>query len=636
MKLQKKLMIAPVVILSMQALSFGALLWVFQSYKAQSLASREEILSSLANINSIHVNLAKQHADLYKTVAIRRSLDDKKLAQLNEQRRQSLTAASASINQYTQAVSNQEIRNVTQHFSDETIKYDKSAKMAIDQSTIDANAGIAALQTADANFVDMDKTLSTIIELIKADSGNDIKKYESATVQHQFWNGLLALLLGILSVGFAWLIQRQVVHDLLISSQATRAIAAGHLDVTLESDRQDELGEMVRSLGMMVRHLHGTIELVQQTAGVIATASEEIAQDNNELKLRTERQVQSLEATVDSVKRINDTVKQNSDSAHQANRLALSASEVAVKGGVAVSQVVATMDSINESARKIVDIISVIDSIAFQTNILALNAAVEAARAGEQGKGFAVVAAEVRSLAQRSAAAAKEIKELIGNSVDKVEAGTQMVDQAGATMDEIVASVKHVTQILGEIASASQDQRTGMEQINGSIEQIDDETQKNRLLVEQTANAAVSLQGRASYLAKAIGTFKLDQRSAPRKPLEGHGKLTLPKGETFDVETVDVSTTGVGLISSKRMVKGQKCEIDFDVPVDGLNQHITASLQVAYCRENDQDGYKIGMEFIGTQGKVVDAIGRYVMGTSDENPSSAANPIQPRRLGHIQ
>jgi methyl-accepting chemotaxis protein/methyl-accepting chemotaxis protein-1 (serine sensor receptor) len=260
-----------------------------------------------------------------------------------------------------------------------------------------------------------------------------------------------------------------------------------------------------------VGQLANIVRQIKDAAGLITTASKEIADGNSDLSQRTEEQAANLEETAASMEELTSTVRQNADNARQANQLAASASDVAVKGGEVVSQVVETMSSINDSSKKIVDIISVIDGIAFQTNILALNAAVEAARAGEQGRGFAVVATEVRTLAQRSAAAAREIKELIGNSVHKVEDGTQLVDQAGRTMEEVVLSVKRVTDIMGEISAASQEQSQGIEQVNQAISQMDEITQQNAALVEQAAAASESMREQAEQLSRAVAAFKLEQ-----------------------------------------------------------------------------------------------------------------------------
>ncbi|GAA4026304.1 methyl-accepting chemotaxis protein [Actimicrobium antarcticum] len=286
-------------------------------------------------------------------------------------------------------------------------------------------------------------------------------------------------------------------------------IADGDLTVAVQVAPHDE-ASLLFAMKRMCDGLVGIVGQVRSGTNVIVTASSEIASGNLDLSSRTEQQASALEETASSMEELTSTVKQNGENARQANQLAASASEIAVKGGAVVAQVIGTMSEINESARKIVDIISVIDGIAFQTNILALNAAVEAARAGEQGRGFAVVATEVRSLAQRSAGAAKEIKQLIGDSVEKVDAGSRLVNQAGATMDEIVASVKRVTDIMSEIASAGREQEAGIQQINTAITEMDTVTQQNAALVEQAAAAAESLQDQAAGLAKVVSVFKLN------------------------------------------------------------------------------------------------------------------------------
>ena len=272
---------------------------------------------------------------------------------------------------------------------------------------------------------------------------------------------------------------------------------------------RDEIAWLNHELNQMRKNLQSTIAEVRQSAEQVALASSEIASGNADLSVRTENQASGLQQTASSMEQLTSTVRQNADNAHQANELVVSASGVAGRGGEVMNQVVSTMTDINSSARKIADIIGVIDGIAFQTNILALNAAVEAARAGEQGRGFAVVAGEVRSLAQRSAAAAKEIKSLISDSVDKVDTGAKLVDQAGSTMSEILTSVKQVTHIMGEISVASREQSAGIEQVNRSIEQMDGMTQQNAALVEQAAAAATSLREQSQKLTEAVAVFKL-------------------------------------------------------------------------------------------------------------------------------
>ncbi|MBT2305189.1 HAMP domain-containing protein [Variovorax paradoxus] len=321
----------------------------------------------------------------------------------------------------------------------------------------------------------------------------------------------LTLLLGGLC---AFLIARSITRPLGRAVQVAETVASGDLTSRIQVDSRDETGQLMHALKNMNESLAKVVGEVRAGTDTIATASGQIAAGNHDLSSRTEEQASSLEQTAASMEELTSTVKQNADNARQANQLAVSASAVAVKGGSVVSQVVSTMGSINASSRKIVDIIGVIDGIAFQTNILALNAAVEAARAGEQGRGFAVVASEVRSLAQRSAAAAKEIKTLIGDSVEKVEEGSKQVAEAGRTMDEIVDSVKRVTDIMGEITAASQEQTTGIEQINQAITQMEQVTQQNAALVEEASAAAQSLQEQAGSLSQTVSIFKLGQEEA--------------------------------------------------------------------------------------------------------------------------
>ena len=326
--------------------------------------------------------------------------------------------------------------------------------------------------------------------------------------------GVFALILGALC---AWLITRSITKQLggepQTAVEVASRIAAGDLEVQIDTAAGDSTSLMAAMKSMRDR-LADIVRNVRNGTDTMATASGQIAAGNLDLSSRTEQQASSLEETASSMEELTSTVRQNAENAGQANQLAISASEVAARGGSVVSEVVDTMEQINTSARKIVDIIGVIDGIAFQTNILALNAAVEAARAGEQGRGFAVVATEVRSLAQRSAAAAKEIKSLIGDSVDKVENGSKLVAQAGSTMDEVVSSVRRVTDIMAEITAASHEQSAGIEQVNQAITQMDQVTQQNAALVEEAAAAADSLQEQAAALSEIVSIFRVSGMSA--------------------------------------------------------------------------------------------------------------------------
>jgi methyl-accepting chemotaxis protein len=392
--------------------------------------------------------------------------------------------------------------------------YTDSAENVVKLTATDAAAAQAAVPAFQKQFELLETQMSDQSSAIEKDTQAMGEAAKGAASQTLIQLGLgMAFTTLVLVLGALWLarhLAQPMAHAVHISDQ----LALGDLSAQVRPAGSDETIQMLSAMERMQTSFGGIVRSVKSNAESVATASAEIASGNTDLSNRTEQQASALEKTASAMGQLSSTVKQNADSARQANQLAMTASTVAIKGGEVVGQVVETMKGINESSRKISDIISVIDGIAFQTNILALNAAVEAARAGEQGRGFAVVASEVRSLAGRSADAAKEIKSLINASVERVEHGTSLVDQAGVTMTEVVSSIRRVTDIMGEISAASSEQATGVAEIGQAVTQMDQATQQNAALVEEMAAAASSLKSQAQELVQIVAVFKLNASDA--------------------------------------------------------------------------------------------------------------------------
>ncbi len=390
----------------------------------------------------------------------------------------------------------------------------KSASQSVEYSmnaALNKDYKVAQQNLHDDLYTKFDAAHSTMFKLLDMQRVLGTSEYKGANEaykQHLSLSNTIILAGLILAIIAGFLLMRAIIRPLNEAVTIANAVASGDLTTRIEVNSTNEMGRLLQALKTMNGNLLDLVGKVRHSTESIATASSEIASGNMDLSQRTEEQASSLEETASSMEELTSTVRQNADNARQANQLAVGASEVATRGGSVVGQVVQTMSSINDSSKKVVEIISVIDGIAFQTNILALNAAVEAARAGEQGRGFAVVATEVRTLAQRSAAAAKEIKELINDSVAKVDEGTRLVDEAGSTMNEIVAAVKRVTDIMSEISAASQEQSSGIEQINQAVTQMDEATQQNAALVEEASAAAESMKEQSSVLTQAVSVFK--------------------------------------------------------------------------------------------------------------------------------
>jgi methyl-accepting chemotaxis protein len=512
MKLAMKLLAAPLVT-ALVALGAGQIgTWLMSRETAASEQAFENAFDQYQTISTAQEQLATAHSKVYRTVALIASLDDKKLKAFLEDLNKQLNGVKRTV-EGTLATTggDPELAQFAQVIGKQIDKYLKQTSAAIDMASVDANTGIASMQEADGSYGQVADTMRAIVARIDVLS---TESREAASERSHNMN-ILLLLLGICAaagtVFVSYLMQRSLVRELDRAGKVAGEVAGGNLVVDFSTRRADEVGDLMRALGAMTKQLGNSMRVVLASSESIRVASSEIASGNLDLSQRTEQAASNLQRTASSMDQLTGTVSQTADSARQADQLAASAAEVASRGGDLVSQVVKTMDEINGSSKKIGDIIGVIDGIAFQTNILALNAAVEAARAGEQGRGFAVVASEVRSLAQRSAQAAREIKGLVGASVERVENGSRLVAQAGETMTEIVTSVQRVSHIVGEITSAAAAQSQGIGSVNTAVGQLDQMTQQNAALVEQCAAAAESLNDQAGKLAQMVGAFRLTE-----------------------------------------------------------------------------------------------------------------------------
>jgi methyl-accepting chemotaxis protein len=511
MKLGTKLLLAPL-LTGVIALIGGGVNAVLMDHAAAGAAtSFRTDLDTLRTITQVQAQVGQLHAGAYRMVALIGSLDEAAVKAYRADLRSQLEAVgrviTAAAGPPDQATAWQaSVAGIVTDLD----KYGKQADNAVDMASVDSNTGIAAMQGADTTFKAVSKAMATIVSGVEA-AAADASRASAASARRTTWLLTVASVLAtVVTLGLCLVMLRKVTTALRRAADVAEAVAQGNLATPAASERDDEIGDLQRALARMVAQLRDSIQTVQDAAQRIAGAGSQIATGNLDLSHRTEQTASNLQQAAASLEELTGNVQHSSASAAQASTMAASAAAVAVRGGTAVGQVVHTMDEINTSSKRIADIIGTIDGIAFQTNILALNAAVEAARAGEQGRGFAVVASEVRSLAQRSANAAREIKTLISTSVDKVEIGTRQVRDAGTTMDEIVTSVQRVADIIGEITLAAGEQSSGIGQVNGAVNNLDHMTQQNAALVEQSAAAAEHLSDQAQALTGIVARFRIE------------------------------------------------------------------------------------------------------------------------------
>jgi methyl-accepting chemotaxis protein len=509
MKLQTRLLLAPCLTALVALAAAGANAWMADRSTTQLGESFQANFESFRTLTSAQDQLGSIQIEAYRTVVLASSLDDA-----------GMKGARTSVQNQAQG-----LRRTLSTMAEDGVAADMSAAYAtvlqrldeftrqvddaLDLASVDPNTGAAALASSDATFRKLTGDMGALVARFDAQAQSQMQDTVHAGRQTTAWLLGLGGLAMLITLIFSAVMLRRVALALAQATAVANEVAAGNLSLDTATSRDDEIGALQRGMGHMVEHLNRSLHKVSGVASDIAGAGGEIAAGNQDLSQRTEQAASSLQETVSSMEQLTHAVQQNADAAQQANSLAGSASDVARRGGEAVAKVVHTMEEINQASRRISDIIGVIDGIAFQTNILALNAAVEAARAGEQGRGFAVVASEVRSLAGRSAQAAREIKGLIGASVERVEDGTQQVQAAGETMQEIVASVNRVGQIIADISRSSREQSQGLGQINSTVSRLDQVTQQNAALVEQSAAAAESLKQQASQLGDVVAAFRL-------------------------------------------------------------------------------------------------------------------------------
>ena len=500
------MLIVPVVALGC-LLALGAVSYLAMQQNERRMHELNDVTLTAERLaNRQAIALGQVHAGVFAKIAIAASLSEAQFKEFGTQTDRQLNTITQGL---TELKSYAGAATEAAQALPAVERYRASIVQALDLASMDPNTGVAAMQGATTHYQLVRKQLDQVLLNLDRRTGDALQETKTAG-QRAAW-----LSLGTMAIGFVMLatiatwVARAVVRPIDDACRAAESLAAGDLTMRIHAVSDDEMGKLSRALETVVQNWNTLLSDIKQAGATITVEARDIALGNADLSARTESQAHSLQETASSMHQLTDTVRENASHAHRANQMVQSTSGVALEGGRVVGQVVETMGSIKASSGRIVDIIAVIDGIAFQTNILALNAAVEAARAGEQGRGFAVVATEVRGLAQRSATAAREIKRLIEDSVARIETGSLLADSAGRTMGDIVASVRQVTDIMNDITAASQRQGEGIEEVNSAITEMDELTQRNAALVEQSAAAAQNMQDQAHELLRAVGTFRL-------------------------------------------------------------------------------------------------------------------------------